>query len=71
MNQRNEKLINETFDWMREVYQMYTENIIPARGFAKTSYACANCPVKKHCWAARNNKYGDGVEKVRTLVPPK
>jgi CRISPR/Cas system-associated exonuclease Cas4 (RecB family) len=71
MNERNEKIINDTFEWMREVYAMYVDNIIPARGFAKTSYACANCPVKKHCWAAKNNKYGEGVEQVRTLVPPK
>lgn len=71
MNERNEKIINETFQWMRDVYAMYTENIIPSRGHAKTSYACANCPVRKPCWAAKNNKYGDGEERVRTLVPPK
>ena len=56
---------------MREVYKLYTENIIPSRGFAKTSYTCANCPVKKPCWAAKNNKYGDGEEVLKVLVPPK
>lgn len=71
MNDRHGKIIDDTFDWMREVYAMYTENIIPARGHLKTSYACANCPVRKPCWAAKNNKYGDGEEKVRTLVPQK
>ena len=71
MNERNKKIIDEVFEWMREVYKLYTENIIPSRGFAKTSYACANCPVKKHCWAARNNKYGDGEEVLKVLVPPK
>jgi CRISPR/Cas system-associated exonuclease Cas4 (RecB family) len=71
MNERNEKIISDTFEWMREVYKTYTENIIPSRGFAKTSYTCANCPVKKHCWAVKNNKYGDGEEVVKVLVPPK
>jgi hypothetical protein len=71
MNERNLNLIDETFDWMREVYKMYTDNIIPSRGFAKTSYACANCPVKKPCWAAKNNKYGEGEDVVKVLVPPK
>jgi CRISPR/Cas system-associated exonuclease Cas4 (RecB family) len=71
MNERHTKIIDDTFDWMREVYSMYVDNIIPARGFAKTSYACANCPVKKHCWAAKENKYGDGEERVEVLVPPK
>lgn len=71
MNERNKKIIDEVFDWMREVYRLYTEDILPSRGFAKTSYACANCPVRKPCWAARNNKYGDGEEVLKVLVPPK
>lgn len=71
MNERNKKIIDDTFEWMTNVYKMYTENIIPARGFAKTSYACQGCPVRKPCWAARNNKYGDGEEKINVLVTPK
>lgn len=71
MNDRNKKIIEQVFDWMRKVYKSYEDGQIPERGFAKTSYACANCPVRKPCWAARNNKYGDGDIEIEVLVTPK
>lgn len=71
MNENNKKLINKVFDWMKEVYSSYKNEQIPERVFAKTSYACAGCPVKKHCWAAKNNKYGEGEIKIDALVVPK
>jgi len=69
MNERNESIINDTFDWMREVYANYVNGLLPTQAFAKTSYACANCPVRKPCW--NKSGLGDGVIEIGALVPPK
>jgi len=69
MNERNKKIIDDTFDWMRKVYANYENGTLPTQSFAKTSYACQNCPVRKTCW--NKNGLGDGVVEIGALVPPK
>jgi CRISPR/Cas system-associated exonuclease Cas4 (RecB family) len=68
MNERNKKIIDDTFDWLREVYKTYTDNTMPNRGFTKSTWACKNCPVKKDCWAKDANE-GDVI--ISALEPPK
>lgn len=53
------------FDWMRKVYASY-DNEDFARGFAKTSYECKNCPVRKACWSGE-----DGTLVIENLRVPK
>jgi len=69
MNEKNKKIIDETFDWMREVYQNYVDGLLPNRVFAKTTYACANCPVRKPCW--NKSGLGEGEIEIGALIPPK
>lgn len=72
MNERNQKIIEDTFDWMREVHQAWRDGLVPTRSFTtKTTYACQNCPVRKSCWATKDSKYGDGVVDIDVLVTPK
>lgn len=68
MNERNKKIIDDTFDWLREVYKSYTDGTIPNRGFTKSTWACKNCPVKKDCWAKDAN---EGEVIISALEPPK
>ena len=67
MNERNEKVINEVFDWLRSVRKLFDDGILPMRGFTKSNYACKGCPVKDVCW----KELGDGDVEIATLVPPK
>ena len=67
MNERNKKIIDEAFDWMREVYAAYTNNTLPTRGFTKTQWACKNCPVKTKCW----KEMEDGEITIKSMEAPK
>ena len=67
MNEKNEKIINNTFDWLNKVYNSYQESLLPNRVFLKTSYACTNCPVKKTCW----KELSDGDVEIEGLTNPK
>lgn len=71
MNERHEKIINTTFDWMRKVHLAWKEDSVPQRNLIKTSYACQNCPVRKSCWNTKDNKYGDGTVDIEIMVNPK
>jgi len=50
MTEKNKKIIEELFDWLRGVWDNFEQNHLPVRPFIKTSYACKGCPVKKECW---------------------
>jgi hypothetical protein len=54
-------LTDSIFDWMRRVWQMHIDDIMPARSYRKGSKVCAGCPVEKLC----NEK--DGVVSVERL----
>jgi len=69
MNERNKKIIDDTFDWMRKVYSNYQSGELPTRPFAKTTYTCQNCPVRKPCW--NKNGLGEGSVEIGALVTPK
>jgi hypothetical protein len=67
MNERNEKIIDEVFDWLKEVYANYEAGTLPQRPFTKSKSACMYCPVKKTCW----KELGDGEVFIEAMVPPK
>lgn len=69
MNESNRELIDRVFEWLREVYAAYTNDTLPERGFAKSSYPCKGCPVKAKCW--KELKDEEGVISIETLVIPK
>jgi CRISPR/Cas system-associated exonuclease Cas4 (RecB family) len=67
MTPTNKKVVEETLDWLRKVYQVYQDGTLPNRAFTKTQSACKYCPVKKVCW----KKLDDGEVEIEAMVPPK
>lgn len=59
MDEKNSKLIDYVFDWLRGVYTLYVEETLPNRAFEKTTWACKGCPVKKVCWKDMKDKEGE------------
>jgi hypothetical protein len=51
LTEKNKKIIDDLFLWLCEVYDNFKDGGLPMRPFAKTSYACKSCPIKKECWA--------------------
>lgn len=50
MNERNKKIIEQLFTWLKEVWDNYKDGDLPMRPFSKTSTSCKYCAVKKECW---------------------
>jgi CRISPR/Cas system-associated exonuclease Cas4 (RecB family) len=51
LDERNEAIIDEAFDWMREVYAAYTAGTKPNCPFKKSSRICKSCPFYEECWS--------------------
>ena len=53
MNEKNTRIIEETFAWMCEVWDNFKEGDLPKRpeGATKSKMPCTYCPVKKECYA--------------------
>jgi len=68
VNDRYIKIIDELFEWLREVYKSYEDGQLPIRVSTKSSPMCKNCPVRETCW---QNKQDDGVIEIRKYEPPK
>ena len=47
---RNEEIIDEALDWMRDVWAMYQEGVMPKCSFKQNSKVCKSCPFSKECW---------------------
>ena len=54
MTPKNEKLIDDLFNWLCKVYDNFKAGLLPERPFQKTSYACKNCPIRKECWKGKD-----------------
>lgn len=67
MNERNEKIIDDCWEWLRKVYANWEAQTLPNRPFTKSQSACKYCPVKKVCW----KELGDGEVEIEAMVPPK
>jgi hypothetical protein len=53
MNDKNKKIIEDTFLWMQEVWDNFQNGDLPMRpaGATKSKMPCTYCPVKKECFA--------------------
>lgn len=53
MNERNQKIIDDTFEWLCKVWDNFKEGDLPVRpeGAVKTKSPCTYCPIKKACWS--------------------
>jgi hypothetical protein len=53
MNDKNKKIIEDTFLWMQEVYDNFRDGDIPMRpaGATKSKMPCTYCPIKKECYS--------------------
>jgi CRISPR/Cas system-associated exonuclease Cas4 (RecB family) len=68
VNDRYIKIIDELFEWLREVRVAYETEQLPKRVATKSTPMCKNCPVKDVCW---KEKPDDGVLDIRKYEPPK
>ena len=59
MDEKNTKLIDGVWDWMREVRKAYEDDTIPERTFTKSTWACKACPVFNTCWNELKNEKGE------------
>jgi len=50
LNERTKEIINNVFDWLRQVRANWEAGTLPERPFTKSQSACKYCPVKKVCW---------------------
>lgn len=50
MDEVNEQVINDAFEWMRLVHKQYEDGKLPARPWKQTSPNCKQCPLFKACW---------------------
>jgi len=57
MSDKNKAIIEDAFQWMREVWDNFKEGDLPKRPEGATKYKlpCTYCPVKKECWAKGSN----------------
>ena len=53
MNDRNSKIINDTFDWLCKVWDNFKEGDLPVipDNYTKSKSPCKYCPLKKSCWS--------------------
>jgi hypothetical protein len=53
MNDKNKKIIEDTFLWMQEVWDNFNNGDIPVKpqGATKSKMPCTYCPIKKECYA--------------------
>ncbi len=65
MDEKNKKMVEDTFSWMRNARALWTERKLPARPFTKKSKECKDCPVSGVCWD--DEKYGEGDVNVDPL----
>lgn len=58
LDETNNKIIDDVYEWLRTVYKAYQDEILPKRPFRKSKETglpsnniCRNCPVQKACFA--------------------
>ena len=67
MTPQNQKLVDDTFEWMRMVYQNWKDGQLPKRPFTRKSPACKSCDWATRCWDGPDN----GVVDLPALEVPK
>lgn len=73
LDETNEKILDDVFEWLRAVRQAWESDTTPERPFRKAkdgtpaeNKICSACPVKRDCFAA-----GDGMVKIARMELPK
>jgi CRISPR/Cas system-associated exonuclease Cas4 (RecB family) len=54
--------VNNTFDWMREVYKAWKDRNLPQKNYRSNSKICKECPVKAAC-----DKAEPGLIKIKSM----
>jgi CRISPR-associated protein Cas4 len=52
MTEKNDTLITNVMEWMKEVYAAFTNDTLPNRSLTKRSRICKECPLSDICDAA-------------------
>lgn len=50
MDEKNKQVIEDVFEWMRQVHKNTETGSLPERPFTKASKECKSCPVFDVCW---------------------
>lgn len=69
LNERNEKIINDAFEWLRRVRKNWedgegTNSHIPQRAFTRKSVSCKGCPLYRTCWPVDSDGQPDEITEV-------
>ena len=67
LNERNEALIEEVFDWLRLVYKNFEEGGLPKRPWTRKNKICKSFPLFDHCW----NQQPEGTVDIPVMEVPK
>lgn len=66
MNEKNRKILDEVYDWLRVVRKSWEDKELPKRPFQKRNKICKGCPMFDICW----NHSPDGTVKIPVMVTP-
>lgn len=50
IDEHNEKIVDQAFEWMREVYKNWQDQNIPTRPWTQKNKNCKGCPLFDECW---------------------
>ena len=68
MNETNEAIIENVFNWLREVRSAWENKELPMRPFRKQDgKVCMACPINKSCWVGNP----EGTIKINKMEVPK
>lgn len=69
MTPENRQLLEDAFEWLREVRRAWENKMLPKRLFSKVTKECKTCPMWSLCWD--NPDVEDGDIKIKKMaVPP-
>lgn len=54
MDERNEKILGDAFEWLRLVRRAYEDGMTPNHPVSKKNKICKTCPVWDACWGEGN-----------------
>lgn len=50
LDEKNEKIVDDVFEWLRMVYKNFEEGELPIRPVRKANKICKGCPIFDECW---------------------
>lgn len=66
MDEKNEKIIEDSMEWLRAVRKNWETGELPKRPFGKRNKNCKNCPIFNECW----NNYPEGTAELPAMEVP-